>query len=618
MPLGLGVTRIVLIVALILATAYFFAVSNPRAYYETLSERFIFGVPWGTLVSVFGVVSFYLFVQGGLQHWNDPVTLPFRSWSYSYPEGILAAGFAHANPNHLIGNMVGTVVLAPIVEYAWGHYPPTKTDQSTDYTYPPPGDVQPEQQTLQPSASGLLNRPWIRALVIFPLAVIVVSIVTSVLALGWSLGFSGTVFAFGGFAVIYFPVAAIFGMLGITGSTVIVTTLREPVLRATAEPGTPGPPGWWGVNVQAHMLGFLLGVLLALVLLRHRDEKRTPLLVFLAVLTFGLTRQLWAFATSGGDGVFIQQRGVGLLFLLALTILITAAVNASDERIPPLFEGVGVIPSRVTLAYLWLLLVGVFAILLWVWLGSTGFGWVGTLLFVLALVIVILPGIPVVVPDRIVATPISSRQLVLFGLVVIVLIVSLPSFVSNAPGMGADPVPGNDSVAVEDYHVTYAEDVPHARTSGNESGVIVVSETRDIWISVVDSKELANSGEETVVVGGFSWRETVTVNRTGWDLTGGDSVYVVDVEDDTRVFESGQETAGPEIENQTITIVPGDELFSIQVIEDHQIVGEEPMPARNETVTVGDLTFSREPDDDGETLFASKDGTRVQIATKES
>ncbi len=616
MPLEFGLTRIALVVAIGVTAAYFFAVGNPRSYHERLSERFIYGVPLGSLVTVVGVISFYLFAQSGLQHWDTPVTLPFRSWSYFYPEGLLTAGFAHAGSNHLISNMVGTVVLAPIVEYAWSHYPPPRKSESTSYEYPPPGDVQPEQTLVSPTENRLIRRPWVRALVVFPVAIIAISIVTSVLALGWSLGFSGTVFALGGFAVIYFPVVAIFAMVGITGTGIVVTTVREPVLRATAEPGTPGPPGWWGVNVQAHMLGFLLGVLLAIALLRHRDEQRQPVLVLAAVLTFGLTRQLWAFAT-GGDGVFVQQRGIGLIFLLALTILITAIFAAKDERIPTVFDGVGLIPERRTLAYLWLGAVGSVAALIWLLAGLSGIGWVGALLFVTALVILALPGLPVALPDSIVATPISGRQVLVFGLLAVALIIAVPSFASNAPGMSDDPVPGNESITVADYHVTYAEDAPHERATGNESGVIVVSEQRDIWTSVVSKNELVHNGETTVVVGGLGWRDTVDVNRTGWNLNGGDRAYVVDLNEAVRAFTSDREQAGARIANQSMAISPGPDQFHIEVSAGGEQVGSTPIPSLNETASVGELQFSHELDDERQVIVAQQEGTSVEIAQKE-
>lgn len=608
-----------LVVSLVVGLGYLYSIGSPRVWYDILSNRLIYGVPWGTLVTIIGVVAFYLFVQSGFHHWDSPVVHPFRSWSYLYPEGLFAAGFAHAGPNHLIANMVGTVVLAPIVEYAWSHYPPLARSETNPYENPPPGDVRPEIEESSPDPAGWLDRPWVRAVVIFPAVVIVVSILTSLLALGWSLGFSGTVFAFGGFAVVFFPVTAILAMVGVTGTSVFVTALREPVLRATADPGAPGPPGWFGVNVQAHMMGFLLGVLLAVALLRYRSQTRDPTRVFIAALAFALTRQLWAFATAGGDDVYLQHRGVGLLFVLALSIIIGALIAATDDPVPGILGRFSWLPTRKTLAYLWLGAVGIIAAVLWIPAGMANAGWQLLLLYFLLVLVLAIPGLPVVVPDRAVSTPLSQKQILIFVLVGIMIIVALPSIASNAPGMDEDPVPGNESIAIQDYHVTYAEDVQHGRISSTQSGVIVVSEQRQIWTAVLDKGELAHRGEATVVVGGFVWRETVAVNRTGWDVAGGDDVYVVDLEHDgetSRAFQSAGAEIQSRVSNQTIRVVPDRDEFRLRVARGEQELGEVQIPALNETITVGNLQFTTERVDGDRSVFAEQDGTRVLVATK--
>ena len=615
---GLGILRIAVVVTIGSSLIYLASVGTPRQWYDRLSERFLYGVPWGSLVTVLGVVGFYLFAQSGLSHWGSPVVLAFRGWSYLYPEGLLAAGFAHASPDHLLGNMIGTVVLAPIVEYAWSHYPPPRATETTDYEYPPPGHTQPE--TTQPTANGWRSNPWIRALLIFPVAVIVVSIVTSVLAVGWSIGFSGTVFAFGGFAVIYFPITTILAMVGFTGTGVIVRTLQEPVLRATAESGTPGPPSWFGVNVQAHLLGFLIGVLLALALLAHRNERREPVRIFAATLVFGLTRQLWSLAISGGEGVFIQQRGIGLIFVFVLSILISGILAASEQPLTAQLATLSRIPNRRTTAYLWLGSVAVVAGFLWFQLVQLGIDPVGGGLFVVSLAVLTLPAVPVAVPDRIVATPISHRQVLIFALAAVALIAALPSFASNAPEMNEDPLAGEESLTVGDYQITYAEDIPHGRIDGNESGLIVVSERRGAWTTVTDKSQLARQGETSTVVGGVGWRDTVEATRTGWELYEGDSAYVVDLEHDgtvRRSFTSEAVTADLLLANHTIAVVPGSEEFSLRATRDGETVGTAPIPGRNETAEIGNIRFSTQLDGTSRSVYAHQNGTRLLIATRE-
>ena len=117
-------TRVGLVAALVFAFAVVWYYEGRGRWRARLADRFVLGVPWGTLVTVAVVVGFYLFAQSGLEHWESPVVYPFVTWSYFYPTGILTAGIAHGSAGHIVGNMTGTLAFAPIVEYAWGHYPP--------------------------------------------------------------------------------------------------------------------------------------------------------------------------------------------------------------------------------------------------------------------------------------------------------------------------------------------------------------------------------------------------------------------------------------------------------------------------------------------------------------
>src|SRR6056297_4028396 len=115
--------------AVLVVAAYALAIGiavylgDAERWRDQLTGRFWYGVPWGTLVSIAFVLAVYLFVQGGIHDWHDPTVIPFRAWSYLYPTGLLTAGFAHSSSGHLLGNLLGTIALAPIAEYAWGHYP---------------------------------------------------------------------------------------------------------------------------------------------------------------------------------------------------------------------------------------------------------------------------------------------------------------------------------------------------------------------------------------------------------------------------------------------------------------------------------------------------------------
>ena len=85
---------------------------------RTIRRRLVLGVPWGTLLVVGFVLCVYLFLQGGWDHWYNPVVIPFRAWSYLAPLGVAVSGFAHSGSGHLLGNLCGTLAVAPLVEYA--------------------------------------------------------------------------------------------------------------------------------------------------------------------------------------------------------------------------------------------------------------------------------------------------------------------------------------------------------------------------------------------------------------------------------------------------------------------------------------------------------------------
>jgi membrane associated rhomboid family serine protease len=617
--------RVLLVAALLGAFGYAWYIEGRGRWRAVLTKRFVYGVPWGTVLSVLGVLAFYLFAQSGLTHWNDPVTVAFRSWSYSYLPGMLAAGFAHASPGHLVGNLVGTVVLASVAEFAWGHYPPDAAgggrDPADEYQYPPPAE--PAGSTAGRTAAvaddgddrGLLERPWFRAFVAFPAAVFVVSVLTSVFALGWSLGFSGTVFAFGGFVVVVMPLTAVVSMLAISAVGVSYRALTEPVMRATTDSGAPGPPSWAGVNVQAHLLGFLFGVVLGLALLRARDRRPAVGRVFLAAFVFGVARQLWALPWSADDTYFLY-RAVGLVFVLVLTTLITATAAAGDE---PLVDS----DSRLTtlgrvVAALWL---GVVVVAV----AATGLATRSPAVLVPALGVAAMLAYPALLP----VAPLlpgdagglrtTRRATLVAGLVLVTGLLAAFSTPGNLPGMDEDPVP-EGAVAVKDYRVTYAEDALSGKINSTDSGVIVVSDRRDIWIATVDDDVLAHEGEAVVPLGGVGWRRPVTARRSGWEVVGNDSVYAVDLEvggETTRSFMSSPSRAAARISNHTVTLTAGADAFRVSVARNGTAVGEAAIPDRNESVTVGPIQFLVEPDGGTLSLVATNDGTRIEVARRE-
>ncbi len=571
--------RVGILLVLAVVVGYVWHVDGRGRWWETLTDRFVLGVPWGSLVTLALVVSVYLFVQSGIESWGDPVVLPFRSWSYSNVLGMLAAGFTHAGPGHLLGNLLGALVLSPLVEYAWGHYPPGsrdarhpgtgQADQSTaarptGTVHNPPSPA-PSGGDRQVSAAGPDNtergpfaRPVVRALLLFPLGIVGVSLLTSLLASGWSLGYSGTVFFLLGVAVMLLPLATVVAMVTLSGVTVVFRALQTPILQVSTSPGVPGPPSWVGVNVQAHLVGFLLGTLVAFVLLRRRDRWPDVGRLALAVVLVVLVRNLWSFATGGG-GTFTRWQGVGVIFVLFLAVVIVAMVSVEDRQ-----------------------LVG----------------------------------------------PVTLRSVVVGGVVAVTVLIALLSLPANLAGMDEEPVPDTDSLTIADYTVTYAEGVPHGRASFNDSGVIVVSEQRDIWSSVVRPRQLAHHGSATATVGGIGWREVVDVERTGWRVVGNDSVYTVALEhDDRRVqaFRSDPRRADARVAGHNLTVVPASGGFRLRLSRDGAAVDSVAVPAVDETRTVDvngsipnePLTVTTEERDGTRRLVVAYGDTRVPVAEAE-
>lgn len=596
-----------------------------------VEDRFVCGVPWGTAVTVAIVVAFYVLAQDGLRHWGDPVVLPFVTWSYFYPTGLLTAGIAHGSPDHLAGNMAGTLALAPITEYAWGHYPPSDrvggsgsgmTDDGNDLR-----DVE-----------GWLAQPWVRALVVFPGALLAAAYTTSIFSLGPGLGFSGAVFAIAGFAVVNYPLPTVIGIVATSALQMLYEALSRPVVRETIEPGPPAPPEWAGIAFQAHVLGFLIGALLGIALLRRRPWRPSTEQVFFATLLLGMAQALWLIAWGGADDVYVLYQGAGVVLVFLLTMLVTVAVTGSERSLlrPLSLSALPRAPTRRQIAIGWLALVVLGSVL----------GLVGVVrrdvplaltvgAVVLISVLLALPALPPVAPDRWrwISGPVSHRQTAVVCLAVVTVLVAVPSVPVGLLTVDDGAVPGSNSngVDVGDYTVTYAEEATAGQTpvidvgnaesfNGEQSGVIVVSADREVWTVGVREGVLEYEGDGAVEVGGVGWRETVSAERTGWEVIGGGTAYVVDLEVDgemTRAFESEPVRAEARIDDRAIDVVPTEEGFMLRVSQDGSTIGEGPLPEASETTTVGDLRFSTETTDDGVRVFVETGGTEVQIAKRE-
>lgn len=513
--------------------------SNGDGLGATLRRRLLLGVPWGTLLVAGFVLSVYFLVQGGWERPNAPMVIPFRAWSYFYPQGILTAPFSHAGLGHLTGNLFATLTLASVAEYAWGHYP--------------------RERGVQTFTSPLTN-PFGR-IAAFVLGTLAVGVVTGVFALGPAIGFSGVVFAFAGFALMRYPLATVVALSATGVVSLLYSAVQNPILQQGGRSVFVTP--WWAsIAIQGHALGLFLGAVLGILWVRRVDERPPAVRLFLGALLFSVAQGMWAVYAPLDGGRFELYRAGGAALVFVLAVLFTSAVRATDRT-----------------------LVG------WLDLHSSETA-IGVVLAVtLALAVVAVP---------------------------------FNFFAVANPDAG---VTDANSIEVRDYTVFYAHDVPNQYISSvpidsaavssnvNASGVIVVSEDREIWWEVTSTSRLANDGSSLVRVGGVGWREAVTADYVAWNPVGNRSAYVVYLyhADQTRLaYVSEPSRADPTITGRNVTLVPGRE-FSLRVTRGGETLGEVPIPAGNNTTSAGGLTFVRE---DRRVLATTDDGTRVTVAVR--
>ena len=558
-----------------------------RRWREILEARFVLGVPWGSLVVIAFVLAVYLFVQDGISDFENPVVFPYRAWSYSYPLGMVTAPFSHASSGHLIGNLTGTIVVAPIAEYAWGHY----TDR--------------EDGRLAP----LTTNPWLRALVTFPLAVVTVGILTGIFAFGPVIGFSGVVFAFAGFAIVRYPITTLVAAVGAHGVvSTVYRAIQSPILEVAPQASPPSAPSWATVAIQGHALGFFLGFLLAVALCYRRGHRPNPLHLWVALVIYGFSKGLWMIYWFGPENTYVLFRAPGVLVVFALALVVTLAVTASERpALPPRIRerlpgGPTESERRLERA---------------LEIGASGGAATSRRIRELA-----------VGPRDERLADIGRQQAALAAVLIVLALIAGPAIPANAVTVDdATLGEGNSSLTVEGYTISYAEGVENEMVSVVDvpafgggtveaSGVIVSSTERHIWFQKVSKNQLAFTGEETIYLGGPGWREAVHVEREGWSAVGNDTAYMVwlsaDDEDRQLAHTSEPVTADVRIDGQNVTVVPAADGFSLEV------AGEEittvDLPGENESVEAGGLTLERTDD----AIYASSNGTYVQVASKET
>ncbi|RLM76064.1 rhomboid family intramembrane serine protease [Halorubrum sp. Atlit-26R] len=599
-------------VGVVVALAAVYLVDRPSDdWTRALRSRLLLGVPWGTLLVIAGVVGVYLFVQSGIDNPNRPVVIPFRSWSYFYPEGLLWSSFAHASRGHITGNLLSAFVAGGLAEYAYGHFPDGREVDDGEGLAVRLRRLPSRLRELPSRVAAVESpaaNPYVRALLIVPGAAVGFGLLSALFALGPVIGFSVVVFAYWGFALVSRPVAAVVAMAGTTLVGVLYESLRVPVAFAEASPSY-GVPGWANVAIQGHALGLIGGALIAVLLVRRRARdsnagapepdtgptarrwryhpiatvdrdgprtdatERSALLVFGALLLFGASRRLWAVYWYLGNERYELYRAVGVGLLALLAAIVAVAAVSRDE---PLWPSRAV-PEPETIR-----------------------GGIRS------------------------ATPAAVGVLLLLGALAVV---AGPAVVPNLVAVDDGDLPG-DPIEVEGYQVTYAENVEDRlvgvvdveafgrSTSVNTSGVIVSDPDREIWTTAVSEGNLAFWGYRAVDVGGTGWRETVWVQRVGWVAANGDPTYRVDaIRNETRrtLFTSDPARAEPRIDGRNVVVAATRRGFELSVVGGSGNNVTAPLPAANESVRVRGITFVRE----GDAVFAERGETRVRIAQRE-
>ena len=400
------------------------------------------------------------------------------------------------------------------------------------------------------------TNPYVRAFVIVPAAILLTGLFTSLFSIGPVIGFSGVVFAFAGFALIRYPLGTVIGLFAISALRRVYDAVRTPELtRGFIETG-PSPPWWAEVAIQGHAIGFILGALIGIHLFRRRGQLPAAWRIWAGVFLFGIAQNLWAVYWFEGTDRWILLQGVGIVLVILLALLVTTSASLSDRAIVRAVSG----------------------------------RQMAVVLLAIGLAVLVGPAVPV-------------------------------NLITTDTGDAAER-PG---IEVDDYRVIYAEGIVNRMVVVGDidigglgevrtSGIIVYSESRDIWVRTVSSSRLASDGRATIRLGDVASRVTVSAERPTWSVVGNRSVYQVWLaSDDERelAFESGASTADALIANHTVTLSSVDGTFTMTIARDGEPIGSAPIPEDGSSTTVGELTIEHHEG----SLYAVSDGTVVSVAT---
>lgn len=411
--------------------------------------------------------------------------------------------------------------------------------------------------------SSLWTNPFAR-IAIWTVAVGLAGVLSAAFALGPVIGFSGVVFAFVGYALVRFPLATVAALLASRIVSLVYDALQEPVLQRTAGE-TFSRPGWANVAVQGHALGLFLGVVASIAVMYRRDVRPKAAHVWFAALALAADRGLWAIYTIEGSETYTLFRALGTALIFLVSTLVASGAVAS--------------------------------------------------------------------PRDLIARIDLSRREAAYGLLVCTLLaLSLSGvwfnlFAVDDARAGLEEA---EPLEVRDYTVFYAEGVENQFIPAvpvgddnatadrvNASGVIVVSEERNIWWEEVSKRQLASRGDVTIRLGGLTWNENVRATRTTWSVAGGNATYNVrlgrdDTDERPVVFRAERAQADARIDGRNVSIQPAGDGFDVAVSRNGETLADAAIPTDGNATTVGDITFERE----GRDLFAEREDTRIRIARR--
>ncbi|MFB6085486.1 MAG: rhomboid family intramembrane serine protease [Halodesulfurarchaeum sp.] len=417
------------------------------------------------------------------------------------------------------------------------------------------------------SAFGSMRtNPYVRAFLVVPAGVLGVALLTSLFAWGPIIGSSGVVYAAAGYVLINYPLLAVAGILAHEFATTVFWTLRDPIITASA--GTSyGVPWWANVAVQTHLLGLLLGVCLGLAI-RTRGpqlDRLDPWRLFPASVLVGSSLTLWAVWWYAGTASYQLFRGPGVVLVIVVALLITVAGTLRESPV----------------------------------------------------------------------TELSARQ-VSIGLIVFPVVVmgAIAMPVNLSAGAEEFSAPGQ-TVTVRGYEIGYGErvtdprfdpvnlsviDVPDPPTV---TGVFVFNPGRSLFTEVISKGRLENAGRLSVTVGGIGWRETVTIERTGWRAAGGQRAYAITAKTPngnvTPLYESGPAMANTVVAGHRLSIAPENGTFVIRASAANgtnvtALPDRVSVPKPSERVTLGALRIANNES----VIWVEYGNTRVPVFEAEN